>query len=177
MRSCLTALSERHGHKRVLAKRPAFHRHLEILRTAFPAARFVHIVRDGRPVALSGRAKILAGQAEGGGGVDPNEALQAAANRWVEVLQLVEDAPGIDVCEIRYEDFCDDVHGVIRAVLRHAGLDDESFPFRRCPTTLENRNARWVDAALDQELAEITRTQRDILIQHGYLLSLNGRCS
>ena len=95
----------------MLAKRPAFGRHLEVLREAFPRARFVHIVRDGRPVAMSVGAKIIAA----GPPDDPpprSEAVHAAARGWVEALDRVAAAaPRIALLELRYEDFCGDVHG------------------------------------------------------------------
>jgi Sulfotransferase family len=169
VRACLSALSERHGGRRVLAKRPAFDRYLGVLRSAFPAARFVQIVRDGRPVALSGRAKIVAGQSENGERVDPEDALLTAARHWVDVLERAERTPGIDLLEIRYEDFCEDVHGTIRAILEHADLDPETFPFRRCPRTLENRNMRWLEAASSKELDSIARVQRERLARYGYV--------
>ena len=169
VRGCLTAFSERHGGKRVLAKRPAFGRHLEVLREAFPRARFVHIVRDGRPVAMSLGEKIIAA-----GPRDDrpprSESVQAAARGWVDALdRVVAAAPRIALIELRYEDFCADVHGALRTLLDHAELDSKAFPFWRCPRTLEVRNGRWLAEASDRELAEISAIEHEMLIRHGYL--------
>jgi hypothetical protein len=168
VRSCLREFSKRFNGRPVLAKRPAFVWHLDLLSAAFPQAHFVHIVRDGRPVALSLRAKKLRQAALVGRELDPDVTLQESALDWVDGLERVESTPGIEPIEIRYEDFCADVHGVIDSVLRHSGLDTESYPFERCPPTLSQRNARWLERASDRELAEISEIQRDCLLRYRY---------
>jgi hypothetical protein len=167
--SCLTTFSQRLGGRRALVKGPPAGpvrgarslRFLDLLRSAFPDARLVHIVRDGRPLALSLRPKFERK-------LDHHNALLAAARHWVDVLERAHTTPGIDLLEVRYEDLCEDVHGVIRTILRHAGLGTESFPFWRCPPTLSERNARWVEGATTEELAEVSEIQRDLLMQYGY---------
>jgi Sulfotransferase family len=161
VRSVLTVLSRRLGGRRVVAKLPAFHQHLDLLGDAFPQARFVHIVRDGRAVAVSLRPKFERT-------LDADGALEAAARHWVEVLEQAERSADPALLQVRYEDFCADVHGMIRATIRHAGLDAESFPFSRCPRTLSNRNDRRLAAASGQELARVSRIQDRLLRRHGY---------
>jgi Sulfotransferase family len=170
VRAHLTSFSRRHGGRRLIAKRPAFHRHLELLSAAFPRACFVHVVRDGRPVALSLRSKEVAMRARRGREpVAPDAALEGAARYWVEVLERArKTTTGIDLLEVRYEDLCGDVHALIRTILAHAGLASEGFPFRRCPRALESRNSYWVEAASSRELAEISRIESDLLRRYGY---------
>jgi hypothetical protein len=173
LRTWVTAWGQRFGSRRLLAKRPAFYRHLDALSSAFPSAAFVHIVRDGRPVALSLRAKGLStGYIHASTTVeerlDPAEALRAGARHWVEVLERVASAPQINLLEVRYEDLCADTHGVVRSVLRHARLENDSFPYSRCPQRLQNRGARWLNAATSAELAEISEIQRPFLLRYGY---------
>ena len=90
VRSHLVAFSASHGGRRLLAKRPDFYRHLGLLKAAFPNARFVHIVRDGRPVALSLRAKELTVAKSTGRSSDPGDALRTAARFWTGVLERAE---------------------------------------------------------------------------------------
>ena len=161
IRSTLTGFSERHGGRMVLAKWPDFHQHFDVLDEAFPQARFVHIVRDGRAVALSLRPKFERT-------LGRDEALEAAARHWVEVLARTDAAREVDVLEVRYEDFCEDVHGVIHAVLDHAGLDADVFPFQRCPAVLANRNGRHLSSASARELEVVSRIQHGVLSRHGY---------
>ena len=173
IRACLTEFSRRLGGRRVLAKRPASHRHLHLLAEAFPQAAFVHIVRDGRPVALSLQAKWLSEHAPGSGG-DASGALRAGAESWVEVIDHVAEAPEVDLFEVRYEDLCADVHGVVGSVLERFGLPPADYPFQRIPGTLTNRSGRWLDGARPDDLAEVERIQRRALLRYGYPLGPEG---
>lgn len=162
VRSCLTDFSERFGGRRILVKWPDFFRFLDLLRSAFPDAHFVHIVRDGRPLAFSVREKFERKR------LGRHDALLAAARHWVEVLERVHATPGINLHELRYEDLCGDVQGEIRSVLRCIGLETEPFPFERCPSRLSVTNTRWIEEATVEELAEVSEIQRDHLAQYRY---------
>ena len=58
VRSCLASFSERLGGRRIVAQWPDFYRFLDLLQSACPDALYVHIVRDGRPLAFSIREKF-----------------------------------------------------------------------------------------------------------------------
>jgi hypothetical protein len=73
---------------------------------------------------------------------------------------------------LRYEDLCEDVHGVIRTILERAALDPEAFPFQRCPSRLGETNSRWVGQAMPRELEEVSEIQREQLERFGYPLVL-----
>jgi hypothetical protein len=173
VRDSLTAWASRFPGRRILAKRPAFYRHLEALQRAFPEASFVHVVRDGRPVALSLRAKGLDvgyvhRPTDPLPGPDPAQALRAGAEHWVDVLEHVASAPAIDLLEVRYEDLCADTHGVVASILDHADVDRETFPYPRCPSTLNDQGGRWLERASGDELAEIDAIEGRFLLQYGY---------
>ena len=144
---------------------PDFSRYLEPVQTALPGALFVHIVRDGRPVSFSLRPKFEPR-------LDAPSALLAAARHWVATLDRVHAARETDLLEVRYEDLCEDVHGVIRTILDRAVLDPEAFPFGRCPSRLSQTNSRWVDQATPRELEEVSEIQREQLNRFGYPLVL-----
>jgi hypothetical protein len=163
LRSCLAGFSEQFEGRRMLAKLPPpdFYRFLEPVQAALPDALFVHIVRDGRPVSFSLRHKFEQR-------LDARVALLAAARHWVDTLGGVHAAREADRLELRYEDLCEDVHGVIRTILDRAALDPERFPFQRCPSQLVQTNSRWVDQATPRELEEVSEIQRDQLNRFGY---------
>ena len=167
LRSCLAAFSEQFEGRRMLAKLPPpdFSRYLEPVQAALPGALFVHIVRDGRPVSFSLRPKFEPR-------LDARSALLAAARHWVATLDRVHAARETDLLELRYEDLCEDVHGVIRTILNRAVLDPEAFPFGRCPSRLSQTNSRWVDQATPRELEEVSEIQREQLNRFGYPLVL-----
>ena len=147
---------------------PDFYRFLEPVQAAWPGALFLHIVRDGRPVSFSLRPKFERR-------LDPRSALLAAARHWIDALDGVHAVREIEQLELRYEDLCEDVHGVIRAILDRAALDPEAFPFQRCPSRLEQTNWRWVDQATPRELEEVSEIQREQLNRFGYPLVLAPR--
>lgn len=167
LRAGVVRFSERFKQRGLLAKLPApdFYRYLEPVQAALPSTLFVHIVRDGRPVAFSLRSKFERK-------LERAEALRAAARHWANSLERVHAARDVELLEIRYEDLCDDVYGVIREVLARAGLDADSFAFERCPAQLSQTNPRWIRQATDQELGELTDIQREPLERFGYQLAL-----
>ena len=136
--------------------------HLDVLQAAHRYARMIHIVRDGRPVAASIRVKFMRS------GQNPREGLDLAATRWLEVLDEVEQLQ-LPVLTLRYEDFCADVHGSLRRVLEHAGLDAEAFPFAGVPTTLNPTNERRLRDLGPGELEAVQHVQAPALRRLGYL--------
>ena len=70
--------------------------------------------------------------------------------------------------EVRYEDFCSDVHGTLGTILHRLDLEADSFPFRRCPATLSSRNSYWLARASPHELAGISQIQSAQLTRYGY---------
>jgi hypothetical protein len=145
-----------------LAKPLPMFGHLDILQAAHRHARMIHIVRDGRPVAASIRAKFMRS------GQSSREGLDLAAARWLEVLDEVEQLE-LPVLTVRYEDFCADVHGYLRRSLEHAGLDPEAFPFAGVPTTLHPTNERRLRDLGPGELEAVQDAQAPALSRLGYL--------
>jgi hypothetical protein len=152
--------------KRFFVSKPLlFYRHVQHIHAAFPTTRFVHLVRDGRAVALSLKSKF-----QRSGGTD-EEALMASAERWVDEITHVRklSEAGAAVLELRYEDMCADVHDAIRRVLEFSGMDPAAFQYERCPRTLTPTNHRWLEAANPEELKLLSSLQRHYLEQYGYL--------
>jgi len=145
-----------------LAKPLPMFGHLDILQAAHRHARMIHIVRDGRPVAASIREKFMRS------GQSSREGLDLAAARWLEVLDEVEQLQ-LPVLTLRYEDFCADVHGCLRRLLEHAGLDAEAFPFAGIPTTLNPTNERRLRDFGPGELEAVQEVQAPALRRLGYL--------
>lgn len=98
-------------------KTPEYTRYLPILRELFPAAQFVHVVRDGRDVALSGyRMHFGAKNA------------YAAAREWRHVLEEAEafaaTMPAGSFIELRYEDLLTKTHETMARLIRFLEIDD-----------------------------------------------------
>lgn len=137
---------------RILLKSIRFHSYLPILRKAFPQAKFIHIVRDGRAMALS-RIKYL-----------------RKAEEWkTAVEEINREREGLDFFELRYEDFCEDVRGHLKKILDFAGLDAARFPANRFPETLTSKNSQWLREANADKIRQVEDIQREMLKKYGYI--------
>lgn len=145
----------------IVTKLPRLYQHMGMLRDAYPQARIVHIVRDGRAVALSDRS-TFAHRAE-----SSEHALRLAALYWNEVVNTVYEC-GRDVLEVRYEDLCADVRKVVRTVLDYCGLPAGAFPYDTLPATLRSTNPHRLRSASEGELKRIEDLQLPLLRRYGY---------
>jgi Sulfotransferase family len=109
------AYAEREGKARWGDKTPAYIGHIDRLAEIWPNARFVHLIRDGRDVALS-VMNVPFG---------PNNAW-AAARSWAKVIRqghkAAERYPG-RVLEVRYEDLVTDPEAEIAATCDFLDLE------------------------------------------------------
>lgn len=114
LRGVYQAYADHERKPRVGDKTPAFVGHLPLLATAFGQARFVHIVRDGRAVAMS----LIERQ-------QPPNRLADAALYWSRQVTSAR-ATGATIPdryqEIRYEDLLDDPQAALRRVCRFLDL-------------------------------------------------------
>ena len=153
----------------LLIKDPYLSRYIPLLRSALPDAKFVHITRDGRAVALSLQAERLRSTYPGASDVEKQELLKNIAHYWVDVLDDVAVArDSVDLYEIRYEDFCADVRSSLQRILCHVGLSAEQFPYERCPVDLSPTNAKWTDAASPEAIATVEDIQAPWLAKLRY---------
>jgi hypothetical protein len=152
------------GRDYVLAKLPRLYRWVPLLTGAYANARLIHIVRDGRAVALSLKGDYMAG-----GRRNDLTAVTDTGRYWLDVMQtLVSLRKHLDIFELRYEDFCGNVHGSLRCLLEHIGVNPGAFPYDRCPTTLAETSSRRLRDAPRQEVQLLESMQSDWLRRYGY---------
>jgi hypothetical protein len=98
-------------------KTPEYTRHLPVLRELFPSAQFVHIVRDGRDVALSGYLMHFGAKNA-----------YAAAAEWRDVLAEVHAfaaaMPSSSFIELRYEDLLTQTSETFARLIRFLDIED-----------------------------------------------------
>lgn len=107
-------------------KTPLYMRHLPLLERLFPAARFVHLVRDGRDAALSFLAVPEGIMTEGW--AHPRDAAGFACQWATEVgdaRALGARVGAARYSELRYEDLVADPADALRRVCAFAGLTYE----------------------------------------------------
>jgi hypothetical protein len=129
--------AERLGKPRWGDKTPIYCRHLELVERLLPEARFVHVVRDGRDVAVSLRRQWFS----------PGDDMRALAQSWCDhaVEAHVQGLRRNHYVEIRYESLILETESVLRRLCDFLDLAFEPSMlryFERAPSRLEEHRAR-----------------------------------
>jgi hypothetical protein len=183
LRTAVRRIGASSGGSIFVNKRIANIRRIPFLAEAFPGARFVALVRDGRAVALSlssvdwwpthevawygGTPTRWAAE-----GRDPWE---LCARNWVEELEAMEEglarvAPS-RVLRLSYEELVDDPIRQLDAIAGFGGFTpDPDWHGRVEALSFPNRNERWRSALDPEALATIERVQELTLKEYGYEL-------
>lgn len=101
--------AEKEGKPRWGDKTPRYMRAMPRIERALPEARFIHLIRDGRDVALSQAERALEGEAP---------AITEVAERWQRRIETarVHAADLDDYLEVRYEDLVSDPETALRGI-------------------------------------------------------------
>jgi sulfotransferase family protein len=164
LRAIFQQLAEHNGMVRWGDKTPEYNDHLPLLRSLFPDAQFVHIVRDGRDVALSIRKTHFG----------PKSAFETAS-QWSDAIRKIRafaaEMPPDQFFEVRYEDLIrqpadtlevvadflgiDDRCGSLRDYVRHhIGSEVEAANFGKWRERLSPRDVERFEAVAGAELAQ-----------------------
>lgn len=181
LRREFAALLRSGGGSVLLTKRTANNRRLHWLRDAFPDARFINLMRDGRDVAYSlsqvkwwplhsvwwAGKKPQDLQAEGW---DP---LQICARNWVEDVTSVEKGlSGLDPerrLDLRYEDLVQDCEGILDRVWDFMGLEKSPSLDRAVKALgLREQSPKWAKRWSSDQIATVLQEQGALLAQQGY---------
>ena len=109
------AYAKAHGKPRWGDKTPGYSIDMPLIAGLFPDARFVHLIRDGRNVALSLMEVPR-----------PPRSFAEAAQVWkhrIDIARRDTATLGDAVLEVRYETLVDDPGSVLKEVCAHAALD------------------------------------------------------
>jgi hypothetical protein len=184
--SCLRTTFDRmersSGASAFITKRTANNRRLNWLREAFPDARFIHLMRDGRDVAHS-LSKVRFwethnvwwdGRKPGEMEADGWEPLQICARNWVEdVLAAEKGLEGLsqDQClTFTYEDLLREWEATLASVCEFLGLGG-SEPFLDAVRALDIRwrEPKWRQHWTEGEIRTVESEQHELLKKYGYL--------
>jgi hypothetical protein len=115
LRTFYELYAERVGKPRWGDKTPIYVEHMREISKALPEARFVHLIRDGRDVALSRIRRALD---------DPPPVDRIARNWSRRIGAARKQARKLDhYLELRYEDLVTDTEPTLRRVCEFVGLD------------------------------------------------------
>jgi hypothetical protein len=135
--------AEREGKTRWGDKTPGYVREMHRIESVLPEARFVHLVRDGRDVALS----VL------GMNWGPSTVPEAAFRWKKRILRAREQAPRIGhYVEIRYEDLVRDTEVTLRQICEFVDLpyDEEMLHYHERASERLQEKARQLDRGPDK---------------------------
>lgn len=114
LRTFYSLYASRHGKRRWGEKTPDYGAVMPQLQAIFPEARFIHIIRDGRDVALSKRHLWFG----------PGSDVRVLADDWVQWIMRARSLAGrcTHYMEVRYEDLVTNPEGVLRSVCEFIDL-------------------------------------------------------
>jgi hypothetical protein len=116
----------------VIEKSPWHLSDLELIAEVLPEARFVHVVRDGRDVAVSLVAARRSWSPYGTG--SPTEVLREAASLWATAMRDATPAAaelGERLLEVRYESLHADPRGQFERMLAHCRMPSDETTLDR----------------------------------------------
>jgi hypothetical protein len=160
VRSFYRLYAARFGKERCGDKSPTHRRHMPLIERLLPEARFVHVIRDGRDVALSRRGLWF----------ESEDSIEGLAGTWMEEVGTTrrEGASLGHYSEICYEDLVTRPEETLRAVCRFIRLDYDPAMLRyyeNAANRLDELETRYnrdgtVRVASEQQRALLDRTTR-----------------
>jgi hypothetical protein len=168
---------------RFVNKHPRNALRVPYLLRAFPDARFIHVIRDGRAVVSSILEEIRREERRQnlpmGGFAKPagwrkmlrEDLAEQTALQWQAIVRSARAAGrplGAAYTEVRYEALCDAPLETYRALFRFAGLRSDDAALAGIPARLEP-SVGWRRRLSASELSTIERTGAELLAELGYL--------
>lgn len=168
-----------------LTKRTANNRRVAQLLQAFPEARFLHIVRDGRAVASSSLVvdwwpdHVLhwCGQTPRQMAAAGHDPLEVAARHWVESMQVLEQGlallPSGSLLQLRYEELLERPADAAGRILNHVGVTRQAPQFWSILESLglSSKPEGWRKRWTPDQLARVEAIQGGTLQRWNYQLS------
>lgn len=183
LQRAFATISRWDGGRVVLTKRIANNRRVPVLSEAFPSAKFIEIIRDGRAVAAS-LSKVdwwedsivwWYGGTPADWRRDGGDPWELCARNWVEEVYALRRGLGAvdpaQVLSVRYEELVADPTARLREILSFCGLDLCCPAWRRslAGVRFPNQNQTWQSGMPAAALAVVESVQRAELARYGYL--------
>lgn len=176
------------GKRLVMNRHPENSIRIHFMKTIFPEAKLIHIVRDGRAAVcsnyLSAQQKAERRRSPFGGYIRPpgwqdwldRPVLEQLAHMWNTAALYASTAGqtyGDDYFEIRYEDLPRGASAIIPQVWKMLGLTVSDDLVTHLPT-FEDRNYKWKQALSPDEVHTIERLAWEGLEYFGYVARTHG---
>ena len=134
---------------------------IALIRSEFPNARFLHLVRN--PLNVVASLKL--------GKVIKVPDIHGACNYWIEAVEIIRQmAPQLNEClmEIRYEDLTQNPLSVMRKLLEFSGLGDEFHLYSKDDVHAE-RN-QYLEVLTKEEIDVVQSRCSQLASRYGYHL-------
>lgn len=166
----------------IISKRTANNRRLPLLDSIFPAARYIHLIRDGREVAHSlsrvewwdGHTLWWDGRTAAQMELAGEERLTICARNWTYEMRALqaglENIASERVLEVRYEQLLADPSGQLGNIIRFLGLSvTTEFQSAIESLQLTYRPGSWSIRWSPDQLACVLHEEQSLLSDLGYL--------
>lgn len=174
------------GRKRFTNKHPENSFRMRFIKTIFPDAMFLHVIRDGRAVASSNyvrthKDRFRTGFPFGQFPKPPNwrslMSLPLAdqfAHQWIESVRCIRNVSGKylrpgQYMEVQYEEFCGDPIAVLARIDEFFGLDPSRRKLDTGLPRLDSQNAAWAKAFTTEEAKRVEELTMSLNRDLGYL--------
>ncbi|MFB6356607.1 MAG: sulfotransferase [bacterium] len=149
----------------LLVKLPRLTEYTLLLARNIPDAQFIHLIRDGRAVALSNLHKF---EREYSG----TEALKESAGHWKDVVEWMDTEVRDQVERERFyqlglEEFQSSPRELFEELLSFSGLSTINYPWPM-PEIREDTNKKWRNRATREQISSLEETLGEALEQTGY---------
>ncbi len=184
LRSVFEAIRNYQGCPKFITKRTANNRRIPQLYEAFPKAKYIHIVRDGRAVALS-LLKVKWWNDHHLWWMDQKTPIQletekwnpmeVAARNWTEemdeIIEGMKVIPEEQILSVQYENFVDDPHATCVAMGKFIGLNNvEQWVEDVLAIGIYGGSKGWRERMSKEDGALATQIQGSMLTRFGYEL-------
>jgi hypothetical protein len=159
-------------------KTPENVRRFDVIRSWFPQARFIHVIRDGRDVVCSLRQAQWMKLEKITGGADRSspEAVEACIRYWIERVtvgrRLRRDPRYL---EVRYEDLVEHTEPVLRRILAFLNVDWDSRVLAHDPSSADPAAGPVYESAVGRWRTDLSSTEADIVKRYAGLLLMDLR--
>ena len=167
------------GRDRFLSKRTSNTQRLRLVARMFPDASYIHIIRDGRAVALSYRRVEWwprthlwwAGTTPEGLEAEGQDPLEVAALHWSHNVEEVLGNARVlaNYQEVRYEDLVADPVDTVMGLLGFCRLREDDAFMARLPRSMPDMNRKWRTAMDARERKVVEETAGGTLARLGYV--------
>ena len=147
----------------ILIKRPMLTRYIGLLNEVFSDPYFIVLIRDGKAVSLSNLIKFSKTP------LRKTNALEQSIKYWADTANYIDSiSKKLDnLMIIRYEDFCNDVHGHINKILYFCNIQLR-INLSKVPTQLYPTNEKWFNKPTIQQKKLINKVAKNELKKFGY---------